>query len=71
MLDGSPLQCCVPLDGMHAEHGHVSNEDNDGNVTNVVNVSHASRKKRYTFVNKIQKERAQLASNIYWLLESI
>ena len=26
MLDGSPLQCYVPLNGMHIEHANVCNE---------------------------------------------
>ena len=71
MLDGCPLQRYVPLHGMHAEHGHVSNEDNDGYVTNEVNVDPSSRKRRYTFINRIQKERAQPASKLYLSLESI
>lgn len=71
MLDGSPLQRYVPLDGMHAECGHVSNEDNDGYVTNAVNFAHSSRKRCCTFISKIQKERAQLASNLYLSLQSI
>ena len=30
MLDGSPLQRYVPLNGVHVEHDDVSNEGNDG-----------------------------------------
>ena len=71
MLDGSPLQRYVPLDGMHAEHGHVSNEDNDGYVTNEVNVAPSSRKRHYTFINRIPKERAKPVSNLYLSLKSI
>lgn len=51
---------------MHAEYGHVYNEDNDVHVTNEV-----SRKRRYTFINRIQKERAQPTSNPYLTLASI
>ena len=28
MLDGSPLQCFVPADGMHARNEDVSNDEN-------------------------------------------
>ena len=80
MLDGSPLQRYVPLNGMHFEHDDVSNEGNegnvttevdDGNVTNEVNAASTSTKRRYTFLNRVPKQRTQPASAFYVSRESV
>ena len=71
MLDGNPLQRYVPLNGMYVEHDDVSNEGNDGNVTNEVNATSISRKRRYTFINRVPKERPQPASALYVSRESV
>ena len=71
MMDGSPLQCYVPLNGMHDEHADVYNEDNHANVTNEVNVVPTSTKRRYTFINRILKQSAQSTSSFYVSRESI
>ena len=56
MLDGIPLQCYVPLNGMSFLHANVCNEDIDGNVTKYVNASSTSTKRCYTFINRIPKK---------------
>ena len=57
MLDGSPLQRYVPLNGMHFELANVCNEDTNGDVANEVNIARTSAKRRYTFINRIQKQK--------------
>ena len=52
MLNGSPLQRFVPIDGMHATHEDVSNDDNVGKKTDASNVVPLSRKRRYTFIKE-------------------
>ena len=71
MLDGSPLQCFVPIDGMHARYEDVSNDENVGNKLNGNNAVHLPRKRRYTFINRTQKSRVTPASTFYLSNESI
>ena len=65
MLDGSPLQCYVPLNGMHFEPANVCNEDTNEDVANEVNIARTSAKRRYTFINRIPKQSAQPTSTFY------
>ena len=69
MLDGSPLQCYVPLDGIHASFGQESNEVSDENVGNHANIA-LSTKRNYTFINKTPKTRAQPVFSLYVSVES-
>ena len=71
MLDGSPLQRYVPLNGMHFEPANVCNEDTNGDVANEVNIARTSAKRRYTFINRIPKKTAQLASTTYVSREAV
>ena len=43
--------------------------DDDENVANVANVASSSRKRCYTFINRVPKERSPLASSFYLTLE--
>ena len=71
MMDGSPLQSYVPLNGMHDEHVDVCNEDNHANVTNEINVAPTSTKRCYTFMNRIPKQTPQPTFSFYVSCESI
>ena len=71
MMDGSPLQCYVPLNGMHYEHSDVCNKDNHANVTNEVNVAPTSTKRHYTFINRIPKHSTWPTSAFYVSRESL
>ena len=61
----------IPLNGMHVEHVDVSNEVNDGNIFNEVNAASTSTKRRYTFINRVPKQRTQPASAFYVSRESV
>ena len=70
LLDGSPLQRFVPLDGLHSRCADVPCEDNV-QKDHSGNAIQPSRKRRYTFINRMQKDRAPPASSIYLSIESV
>ena len=71
MLDGSPLQCYVPLYNMSARPDNKSNAKNDAHVTSEVNVAPTSTKRCYTFINRAPKQRSQPTSKFYVSWESV